>query len=223
MDEQLRQTVRERADHRCEDWCLPQDAEPFFVYHVEHLVARQHGGSDDNENLALACYHCNAHKGPNLSALDPENGALVRLFNPRLDKWEEHFERNESPFWRTNRVRPSDSRAIENERRGSATTSRTIGLLHFYKMEKYGESTAHTCFKQKFIMKEWYFGQASTRLPFPPSGQSTPFLAIKVKEKRLLPDRFWAEALWMQPALRTNRETPRDRIRCGRKYTDPTG
>jgi hypothetical protein len=22
---------------------------PFFVYHVEHIVARQHGGSDDNE------------------------------------------------------------------------------------------------------------------------------------------------------------------------------
>src|SRR5271165_4288477 len=41
--------------------------------------------SDDNDNLALACYHCNAHKGPNLSALDPESGALVRLFNPRLD------------------------------------------------------------------------------------------------------------------------------------------
>ena len=52
MDEQLRQTVRERADHRCEYCCLPQDAEPFFVYHVEHIVARQHGGSDDNENLA---------------------------------------------------------------------------------------------------------------------------------------------------------------------------
>jgi len=39
MDEQLRQTVRERADHRCEYCCLPQDAEPFFVYHVEHIVA----------------------------------------------------------------------------------------------------------------------------------------------------------------------------------------
>ena len=54
MDERLRQTVRERADHRCEYCCLPQDAEPFFAYHVKHIVARQHGGSDDNENLALA-------------------------------------------------------------------------------------------------------------------------------------------------------------------------
>ena len=53
MDEQLRRTVRERADHRCEYCCLPQDAEPFFVYHVEHIVARQHGGSDDNGEAGI--------------------------------------------------------------------------------------------------------------------------------------------------------------------------
>ena len=73
---------------------LPAAAEPFFAYHVEHIVARQHGGGDDSGNLALACYHCNAHKGPNLSGLDPESGALVRLFHPRQDQWDEHFERN---------------------------------------------------------------------------------------------------------------------------------
>jgi hypothetical protein len=28
------------------------------------------------------------------SAPDPESGALVRLFHPRRDRWEEHFERN---------------------------------------------------------------------------------------------------------------------------------
>jgi 5-methylcytosine-specific restriction endonuclease McrA len=84
MDEQLRQTVRERADQRCEYCCLPQDAEPFFAYHVEHIVARQHGGSDDNENLALACYHCDAHKGPNLSGLDPE---AVRWSDSLIRGW----------------------------------------------------------------------------------------------------------------------------------------
>lgn len=94
MDEPLRQVVHARASNRCEYCGLPQAAEPFFAYHVEHIVARQHGGSDDAENLALACYHCNARKGPNLSALDPESGALVRLFHPRRDRWEEHFELN---------------------------------------------------------------------------------------------------------------------------------
>jgi hypothetical protein len=38
------------------------------------------GGRGDSENLALACYHCNARKGRNLSGLDPESGALVRRF-----------------------------------------------------------------------------------------------------------------------------------------------
>ena len=46
MDERLRQTVRERAAYRCEYCSLPQDAEPFFAYHVEHVVARQHGETD---------------------------------------------------------------------------------------------------------------------------------------------------------------------------------
>ena len=82
MDERLRQTVRERADYRCEYCCLPQSAEPFFAYHVEHIVARQHGGRDDSENLALACYHCNAHKGPNLMSqkqmLAPSIGVLTQ-------------------------------------------------------------------------------------------------------------------------------------------------
>ena len=94
MDERLRRFVRDRGSNRCEYCGLPQTAEPFFAYHVEHIVARQHGGSDAPENLALACYHCNARKGPNLSAVDPESGALVRLFHPRRDRWEEHFERN---------------------------------------------------------------------------------------------------------------------------------
>jgi hypothetical protein len=52
MDGRLWQTVRERADHRCEYCCLPQNAEPFFAYHIEHIVARQHGGRADGENLA---------------------------------------------------------------------------------------------------------------------------------------------------------------------------
>jgi hypothetical protein len=41
MNERLRQTVRERADHRCEYCCLPQNAEPFLASQIEHIVARQ--------------------------------------------------------------------------------------------------------------------------------------------------------------------------------------
>jgi len=43
-------------------------------------------------NLALACHRCNLRKGPNLSTLDPETGELTRLFHPRQDRWNGHFE-----------------------------------------------------------------------------------------------------------------------------------
>src|SRR6478672_4318734 len=94
MDERLRQTVRERAGYPANTVACRKMRSRFFAYHVEHIVARQHGGRDDSGNLALACYHCNAYKGPNLSGLDPESGALFRLFHPRQDQWDEHFERN---------------------------------------------------------------------------------------------------------------------------------
>jgi hypothetical protein len=69
-----------------------QHDEPFFTYHIEHIIPRQHGGTDDESNRALACYHCNLHKGPNLSGIDPENGAIVPLFDPRTQRWSDHFE-----------------------------------------------------------------------------------------------------------------------------------
>ena len=43
------------------------------------------------ENLAWACIFCNLYKGPNLASFDPDTGELTRLFNPRLDRWYEHF------------------------------------------------------------------------------------------------------------------------------------
>ncbi len=83
--------VRTRAVERCEYCRLPQSSTPFARFNTEHIIARQHSGSDDESNLALACPRCNAHKGPNLSALDPDTGNLVRLFNPRVQPWNEHF------------------------------------------------------------------------------------------------------------------------------------
>jgi hypothetical protein len=58
-------------------------------------VPRQHEGGDAAENLALACHHCNLHKGPNLSGLDPQTGELTRLFHPRRDRWPEHFSEHD--------------------------------------------------------------------------------------------------------------------------------
>lgn len=93
MDEQLRAEVRQRAKDCCEYCGLPQVALPFARFHVDHIIAEQHGGSEELSNLALCCARCNLNKGPNLSGIDSETGAIVPLFHPRTDRWDEHFER----------------------------------------------------------------------------------------------------------------------------------
>ena len=90
MEAALRELVRRRAAHRCEYCFLPQAAAPFLIFHIDHITALQHGGDDDSSNLALACPDCNAHKGPNLTSIDPETGGLAALFNPRQNIWSEH-------------------------------------------------------------------------------------------------------------------------------------
>ncbi len=90
MDAKLRQLVRQRAKNRCEYCGLRQEQEP-LPFHIEHRTPRQHGGKDASENLALACHHCNLHKGTNLSGLEPKTKKLTRLFHPRLDDWSDHF------------------------------------------------------------------------------------------------------------------------------------
>jgi hypothetical protein len=91
MDAATREFVRGRASGRCEYCGLPQSAVPFFTFHIEHIRARQHQGSDDPSNLALACPDCNAKKGPNVATVSLDSGQLVELFSPRLHRWEDHF------------------------------------------------------------------------------------------------------------------------------------
>jgi len=62
-------------------------------FQIDHIIARQHGGTSTLDNLALACIHCNRFKGPNIASVDPDSGDIVRLFHPRRDTWSEHF------FW----------------------------------------------------------------------------------------------------------------------------
>jgi len=86
----LRRLVIERANERCEYCLLPQSAS-LHKHEPNHIIPRQHGGSTSFENLALACFRCNRHKGPNLGSLDPDTGELVGLYNPRRHRWTDHF------------------------------------------------------------------------------------------------------------------------------------
>jgi 5-methylcytosine-specific restriction endonuclease McrA len=92
MDAALKRFVRERAGNRCEYCHLTQQQSPLFLLQIEHIRPRKHHGGDEDHNLALACIDCNLHKGPNLTGIDEESGALTELFHPRVQNWSEHFE-----------------------------------------------------------------------------------------------------------------------------------
>jgi hypothetical protein len=91
VNRELSRSIRERAGDCCEYCRLPQSAFP-LPFQIDHIRAEKHGGETIESNLALACTHCNRHKGPNIAGFDSESGEVVRLFNPRADIWEQHFE-----------------------------------------------------------------------------------------------------------------------------------
>ncbi len=91
MKKSLREFVRKRARYRCEYCRLPEELLLRPMFHVEHILPKQHGGQDDRNNLASACHYCNGYKGPNLTAIDPITNQIVRLFDPRQQAWDEHF------------------------------------------------------------------------------------------------------------------------------------
>jgi hypothetical protein len=63
----------------------------FLAFEVEHIIAEKHGGATTADNLALACPYCNRFKGTDLGSLDPETGRLTPFFNPRTQRWDDHF------------------------------------------------------------------------------------------------------------------------------------
>jgi hypothetical protein len=104
----LRYLVALRANGRCE-YCRRYQVmigETFFE--VEHILPRALGGSTHPANLAFACRRCNLLKSDKMTALDPRTERLAPLFNPRRDRWSDHFRRSQDQiriFGRTARGR----------------------------------------------------------------------------------------------------------------------
>ena len=86
----LRREVRERAGERCE-YCLLAESQAVLPHEIDHLIALKHDGQTTSANLALACYVCNRFKGSDIASIDAVTGELVGLFNPRTQRWFEHF------------------------------------------------------------------------------------------------------------------------------------
>lgn len=86
------QQVEIRAEGRCE-YCRMHQALQGATFHVEHILPSSRGGATNLDNLAWSCPGCNLRKSDRIEALDPQSGAISPLFNPRTDRWPEHFQR----------------------------------------------------------------------------------------------------------------------------------
>ncbi len=91
MPPSLRKAARARAQRRCEYCGFSEEHLPLWPFHLDHVVAPQHRGAEDLANLAWACHRCNLLKGTNLSGVDPDTNEITLLFNPRKQRWKEHF------------------------------------------------------------------------------------------------------------------------------------
>ena len=89
----LRRRVTERASGLCE-YCLLHPRDAWFGHQIDPVISRQHGGGMVFANLALACLDCHLAKVSNLEPLTSRSGNLIPFFNPRRDRWSEHFNLN---------------------------------------------------------------------------------------------------------------------------------
>lgn len=83
----VKRLVYDRAQGCCE-YCQTCEANLGQAMHVEHIDP---AGGDTPENLCLACSNCNLSKARVTTAVDPDTGQRVPLFNPRMHVWAEHF------------------------------------------------------------------------------------------------------------------------------------
>ncbi len=90
---QQRRYVFERAG-RCCEYCRVGDGREPIAFQIDHIIPIKHGGEDLIDNLCLSCAECNRHKGSEVAAIDPLTKEATKLFNPRQQTWDEHFQVN---------------------------------------------------------------------------------------------------------------------------------
>jgi hypothetical protein len=108
----LYELIRQRAQFRCE-YCHYPELLSSAPLSIDHIQPQSLGGSDDLNNLALACRRCNERRYNFTTGIDPETKAEVTLFNPRQQQWSDHF------MWSTNALK-----IIGKTSTGRATCSR---------------------------------------------------------------------------------------------------
>jgi len=90
ISDEVKQAIRARANYICE-YCHSPERLSANRFTVDHVIPKSLGGSDALDNLALACRRCNERRYNFVAGIDPETQAIVPIFNPRKQNWNEHF------------------------------------------------------------------------------------------------------------------------------------
>ena len=72
---------------------LTEDGIPLGTATLEHIVPRNHGGTDDVENLAIACARCNSEKGLRHDHKRPDDPKLQRIIARLQARRRQRFRR----------------------------------------------------------------------------------------------------------------------------------
>ena len=94
ISEEVRSQVRRDCRDRC-SYCQALQQYILGVLEIDHIIPKVDGGSDEAENLCLACPSCNRFKAVRKNTIDPITEISTPFFNPQLQIWEEHFAWNE--------------------------------------------------------------------------------------------------------------------------------
>jgi hypothetical protein len=92
ISQDLRRLIVNRAEYLCE-YCLIHEKDSAFGCAVDHIISLKHGGATDAANLAYACVFCNRFKGSDIGSIVLQTKEFTRFYNPRSDRWAEHFQR----------------------------------------------------------------------------------------------------------------------------------
>jgi len=90
ISDSLKQKIRALANNLCE-YCHTSEEWQYVKFTIDHIIPISRGGTNDIDNLCLACFHCNRRKSNKIRAVDSISGEEVLLFQPRKHIWNDHF------------------------------------------------------------------------------------------------------------------------------------
>ena len=90
ISDEVKRAIRERANYVYE-YCHSSERLSANRFTADHVIPKSLGGSDEIDNLALACRRCNERRYNFVAGVDPETQAIVPIFNPRKQDWRDHF------------------------------------------------------------------------------------------------------------------------------------